>query len=333
MRCPTLAELPSPLPGTTGWPWREETRQLPDTLPDGFPWPRISVVTPSFNQGKYIEETIRSILLQGYPNLEYIIMDGGSNDGSLEIIKKYEPWLALWVSEKDRGQSHAINKGFLSSTGDIVAWLNSDDKYVPDAFRKVGFYFNKNVTCKCLYSNLRVIDAQNQEIGIWYARPASLESIYLENGIPQPTVFLRREILDNIGLLREDLHYCMDVEYWIRIAKEYSFCFLDELLAEFRRYSHSKSGRFQIKFLEDYLSIYRIHAGDMKKRKKGLATAAYTRLYLRLADGYRKIGNYPMMRKNFLRAVFYSPKLIFNKEYSQPFFHSFFQHSNSRHIE
>ena len=122
MRCPTLAELPSPLPGTTGWPWREETRQLPNTLPDGSPWPRISIVTPSFNQGKYIEETIRSILLQGYPNLEYIIMDGGSNDGSLEIIKKYEPWLALWVSEKDRGQSHAINKGFLSSTGDVVAW-------------------------------------------------------------------------------------------------------------------------------------------------------------------------------------------------------------------
>lgn len=333
MHCPTLAELPSPPLGTSGWPWTEETQQVSDALAGDLPWPRISIVTPSLNQAKYIEETIRSVLLQGYPNLEYIIMDGGSMDGSLEIIKKYEPWLALWVSEKDEGQSHAINKGFLSSTGDILAWLNSDDKYAPDAFRKVGLYFSQNANCKCLYSNLKVIDAENQEIGIWYARPASLESIYLENGIPQPTVFLRREILDKIGLLQEGLHYAMDMEYWIRIAKEYSFCFLDEILAEFRRYPHSKGGRFQIKFLEDYLSIYRIHAGDIKKRKRGLANTAYMRAHLRLADEYRKLGNYPKMRKNFLQAVLRSPKVIFSKEHFRPFFQSFFQRSSSSSAE
>src|SRR5437870_1420981 len=127
MRCPTLNELPSPPPDKTGWPWTAETPPLPPARPDGSAWPRISIVTPSYNQGQFIEETIRSVLLQGYPDLEYTIIDGGSTDQSIEIIKKHEPWLTYWVSEQDRGQAHAINKGLSRSTGEIFQWINSDD--------------------------------------------------------------------------------------------------------------------------------------------------------------------------------------------------------------
>ena len=130
MRCPTLAELPPPLEGKTGWPWTVESTQLPETMPHGSPWPRISIVTPSYNQGEFIEETIRSVLLQGYPNLEYIIMDGGSSDKTNEVISKYASWLKYWRSQKDEGQAAAITEGFLRATGQIGAYINSDDFYL-----------------------------------------------------------------------------------------------------------------------------------------------------------------------------------------------------------
>lgn len=128
MRCPTLAELPPPPPDRTGWPWTVESPRVPDTMSDGrLCWPRISIVTPSYNQARFIEETIRSILLQGYPDLEYIIIDGGSTDDTVAILRKYEKHLAYWVSEKDRGQSHAINKGMERISGDVWMYQNSDD--------------------------------------------------------------------------------------------------------------------------------------------------------------------------------------------------------------
>src|SRR3954468_14683484 len=131
----TIDNLPPPPPGRTGWPWTAGTPGLPATAPGGGVWPKGSVITPSYNQGHYLEEPIRSVLLQGYPNLEYIVMDGGSRDGSVEVIKKYAPFISYWTSERDRGQSDAINKGFRRASGEWAGGQNSDDFYEPGAIR------------------------------------------------------------------------------------------------------------------------------------------------------------------------------------------------------
>src|SRR5213596_338381 len=137
MRCPRLRELPPAPEGKTGWPWTEETFPEEADQTSSSP-PSISIVTPSYNQAKFLEATIRSVLDQGYPNLEYIVMDGGSTDGSLEIIRRYEKHLAGWVSEKDGGAADAIAKGFSRATGTILAYLNSDDLYLPGSLHAIG---------------------------------------------------------------------------------------------------------------------------------------------------------------------------------------------------
>ena len=132
MRCPKLHELPPPPRGRNGWPWTEESTPL-EKLSDGGQYPRISIVTPSFNQGTFIEETIRSVLLQGYPDIEYFVLDGGSTDNSVDIIKKYSRWIQFWVSEPDGGQSAAINRGLRMGSGFCATWINSDDLLCKDA--------------------------------------------------------------------------------------------------------------------------------------------------------------------------------------------------------
>jgi glycosyltransferase involved in cell wall biosynthesis len=134
-----LEKLPPPPPGRTGWPWTEATS--PDSYaapPASGQWPKLSIVCPSFRQGRFIEETIRSVLLQNYPSLEFIVIDGGSNDETVPVLKKYSPWLTHWESEPDRGQSHALNKGFTRATGELFGWINSDDFYLPGAFAAVA---------------------------------------------------------------------------------------------------------------------------------------------------------------------------------------------------
>lgn len=214
-----LNELPPSPPGNTGWPWTEESAHVPQTMPNGKPWPKISIVTPSYNQGQFIEETIRSILLQGYPNLEYIIIDGGSTDNSVEIIKKYEPWLAYWISEKDCGQSHAINKGFRRANGEIYAWLNSDDFFLSDTLKVVGSLFagkNKNYwisgTCNivdCFGNRQRTEQSMvDKRPFVWFAGIHYCK-------ILQQSVFWSKHLFDIYGPLDESLHYCMDFDLFV----------------------------------------------------------------------------------------------------------------------
>ena len=176
MRCPSLEELPLPPPGRTGWPWTEASASLPPTMPDGGAWPRISVVTPSFNQAQFLEATLRSVLLQGYPDLEYFVMDGGSTDGSVEIIRKYSPWLTQWVSERDGGQSAAINRGLQLGSGLFTTWINSDDMLCQGALvthaSRIGFDTGVVYVGDCLY-----VDEEARTLNVHRGRVHSLEDL------------------------------------------------------------------------------------------------------------------------------------------------------------
>jgi glycosyltransferase involved in cell wall biosynthesis len=298
MRCPTLDELPPPPEGKTGWPWTEESEQLPDTMsvlseaegPDDRPrtiddndssfvhrpssdasraWPRISIVTPSYNQAQFIEETIRSVLLQGYPNLEYIIIDGGSDDGSVEIIRRYEPWLTYWVSEPDRGQSHAINKGFKKVTGEIIAWLNSDDVYVSNALARVN-KVAENSEAGVIHGCCKLIDESSRQIDIRRG-PTSTYRLWHYwlgfYGISQPATFFRRSFLSKAGSLNEAYQYAMDYSLLLKATLITQFVYTDHCLASFRIQTDSKTNQgwlpFEIEHGQMLLGPYRENALEL----------------------------------------------------------------------
>lgn len=243
MRCPTLAELPEPPRGKKGWPWTEETPQLPDSMPDGRLWPRVSMVTPSYNQGQFIEETIRSILLQGYPELEYVVIDGGSTDSSVEIIKKYEKWLTYWVSEPDRGQSHAINKGFDKATGEIYGWLNSDDYLLKDALRNVAVAYYAAPKAGAWVGGCLEVDENGNTPRIHWPKRLDIEGIagWLGNSFGQSSCFISAKAWQQCGPLEEGLHYAMDFDLWLKIAKWSSIDEIRQILSAFHVHKNAKT--------------------------------------------------------------------------------------------
>jgi glycosyltransferase involved in cell wall biosynthesis len=248
MRCPKLHELPEAPRGKTGWPWTEESRQLPDTMPDSCPWPRITVVTPSFNQAQYIEETIRSVLLQGHPDLEYLVLDGGSTDNSVEIIKKYAPWLTYWVSEPDGGQSDAINRGLMMGSGLFATWINSDDMLYQDALvahaARIGFAPSVVYVGNCAH-----INAVGTIIRLHRARIYSFEDllhirkVWRAGGyLVQPEVLFPRELALAVGGLNIDNHRTMDYELWGKLfLAGASFQYTDIPFAMFRVHADQKT--------------------------------------------------------------------------------------------
>ena len=243
-----MNELPLPPIGKSGWPWTDIPEPLPETMPDGSTWPKISVVTPSFHQGQFIEEAIRSVLLQGYPNLEFIIIDGGSKDYTIEIIKKYEPWIHYWVSEPDRGQSHAVNKGILRSTGSIIFWLNSDDYILPGAFSKIVCEFLQCPVAKMIIGQARVINSKGEIIGDLPSEFSTWEDIVTTpiNRIRQVSAFFSRTLFDEFGLIDETLEIAMDNELLTRFSGTYPPKVIPDYLAAFRSQPDSKSFKQRI---------------------------------------------------------------------------------------
>ena len=282
----TLKDLPPAPEGKTGWTWTEQTEPLPHRMADGSDWPLISIVTPSYNQGEFIEETIRSVLLQGYPNLEYIIIDGGSNDNSVEIIRKYEKFLAYWVSEQDEGQSHAINKGFKMLTGEIVAFLNSDDLYMPNALEFVSQYLIQNPKYDFICAQTKFIDTNSKPTN-------GFESLFMvpinhitkkeEIQVAQPSTFFYSSVFQKIGFLNQNLKYCFDYEFWLRaFLAGLNFGASEKIISLFRLHNDSKTmtaysrGEFDRDFINIYQSFLAIKTLDPLYKqglRRGLAKA------------------------------------------------------------
>lgn len=207
--------LPAPAPERTGWPWTDPNNQtLPDNPPAGG-WPKISIVCPSYQQGRFIEETIRSVLMQQYPRLEFILMDGGSTDDTVEILERYSPWLAHWESQPDRGQSHALNKGFGRATGEIFGWINSDDYYLPGAFAAVGRSF-RTAPRSLIYGDWAIRRNEEPALTFHQERPAFAFQVAVGGRhLPSHATFWPRAAHQRI---EENLQFTMDAELFKRLA-------------------------------------------------------------------------------------------------------------------
>jgi glycosyltransferase involved in cell wall biosynthesis len=204
--------------------------------------PLVSIVTPSFNQAPFLEETILSVLGQDYPNLEYLIVDGGSTDGSLDIILRYADRLAWWVSEPDRGQTEAINKGFAHAKGEIFAWLNSDDTYLPHAVSEAVQYLQQHPEVGLVYGDANFIDERGRVLGKFPARQTDYRRLrrgYVH--IPQQAAFFRAELWRKVGPLDPTFYFAMDYDLWVRIARRSKIVYLPRLWANFRLHGSAKT--------------------------------------------------------------------------------------------
>ncbi len=202
----------------------------------------VSIVTPSYNQARYLEETMRSVLEQDYPHIEYIVVDGGSTDDSVEIIQKYADRLAWWVSEKDRGQTDAINKGFARARGQVLAWINSDDTYQPGAVREAVEFLQQNPQVGLVYGDANYIDEHGRVIGRFPA--AQTDYRRLRQGyvhIPQQAAFFRADLWRKVGPLDDSFYFAMDYDLWVRLAREAPIVYHPRLWANFRLHSDAKT--------------------------------------------------------------------------------------------
>lgn len=203
--------------------------------------PLVSVVTPSFNQAAYLEQTLRSVLEQDYADIEYIVIDGGSTDESVEIIKKYASRLSYWVSEKDSGQAEAINKGMQRAHGEVVAWLNSDDYYLPGAVSAAVKAFEQNREALLVYGNMLAVDADGQVINHLTYRPLTLQDLLCFEIIGQPAVFMRRAAFEQTGGLDPSYHFLLDHHLWIRIAAQGRLLYVPQTWAAARYHAAAKN--------------------------------------------------------------------------------------------
>jgi glycosyltransferase involved in cell wall biosynthesis len=289
----------------------------------------LSIVTPSLNQKDYIGQTIESVISQdGDFYIDYIIMDGGSNDGSLDIIQQYEDLTILgkksvkckgikyrWMSELDRGQSHAINKGFSMAQGDLISWINSDDYYAPGAFSKAVKAFAADQSISMIYGDLNIIDENGHLILYQKLKEFDYLSLLCQRiGISQPGSFLRREVTDLIGYLDEDLDYVMDLEYWLRLSLVGVIKYIPFPFAHYRVHAEAKSSSspklWQNEMLRMLKKHFKLHK-ELTLRNKLRAIAETYRHTARFFLPFRD--RRTLLRSSFLASILYPP-LLWNSD-------------------
>lgn len=239
----SLADLPQAPAERTGWPWTEASPALPATRPDGSPWPRISIITPVYNQAHYLEETLRSVLLQGYPELEYIVVNDGSTDDSEGVLRRYAPWLAYWTTQVNQGQRAALNNGFQQATGQVQAYLNSDDLLLPGALERAALELDPRRGRHVVMGRCRFTDPEGRFIGVEH--PSRFEShrrvleVWKGHTIPQPSVFWTPEVWRTCGPIQEELW--VDYGLFCRFSRRYRFHEIDQVMSTYRLHPESKT--------------------------------------------------------------------------------------------
>ena len=259
MRCPRLNELPAPPPGRAGWPWTIESSSLPDRMPDGTAWPRISIVVASLNHAAYVEEMVRSVLLQGYPDLELIVVDGGSNPRTLAAIAPYQQWMAYFVSEADRGQSHALNKGMARATGALINHLDTDDYLLPGCLEAVAHAWSEHPETIIAGDVVRTSEGSSR-VDVHRPLPHDLHA-YAQWWDTEhhggPGMFFPAKYVAAVGPVNESLHYLMDYEYTLRFLAVTTLTPVRRELAVIRHHPACKSSRDGDEFVWECVQIVR----------------------------------------------------------------------------
>jgi len=270
--------------------------------------PLISIITPSLNQGAYIEDNIKSVMNQNYPNFEHIIIDGGSTDGTIDILKKYSH--LTWVSEKDGGQSEAINKGIRRAKGEIIGWLNSDDYYQPGAFLAIVQKLSKAENTYIVFGDCKLVDEKGKEIGYCSGKLTHPNNFIKywprEYRIPQPAVFFYKDIIDKIGFLDENFHYVMDYDFWLRISKQYRLYYVEKPFAIMRVHNRAKSNLSYELFEREWFKILRKHSASLGYINyiKYIFMAQNFRSHLFRISAYSKMDN--LSEKEFRKKILFS---------------------------
>ncbi|MER3422188.1 MAG: glycosyltransferase [Nitrospiraceae bacterium] len=251
--------------------------------------PLVTVVTPSYNQGRFIRETIESVLSQDYPHIEYMVLDGGSTDETTAILKSYDGRF-FWISEPDRGQAHAINKGWQRARGEILAWLNSDDVYLPGAIRRAVDYLSRNPHFGMVYGEGHHMAVDGRVIERYPTEPFNPERLIDTCYICQPATFIRRNVIEEIGFLDESLNFCMDYDLWIRISRKYALGYMPQYLAQTRFYSESKTLGQRVAVHREALRMLHRHYGFVPLTwAYGYAKALLERRVNRQGDRQKKV--------------------------------------------